>query len=230
MSAMALRKSGLPLFPDELTEREWSTLKESYAIGDFVMPCCEAPAIPKTSPNGLPFFSHYSDECSTSPESVWHVATKELIARHLLALNIEPYLEMQGGGGTWKADVHFTHEGRNIAIEVQHSHQTLQDYLTRQKRYKLDGVECYWLLYPKRYMTLARLIGKYRLKRDFGGKYPEEGHFTNCIPELPVVLFELKDEIEVVKGANFFELSLRDWLIGLVEKKFCYHQGNWVVV
>ena len=155
MSEFAIRKSGIPLFPDELTEIEWTTLKESYAVGDIIMPCCGAAAIPKTSPNGLPFFSHHTDECSTSPESVWHVATKELIARYLTALNIEPYLEKQGGGGTWKADVHFTHEGRNIAIEVQHSHQTLQDYLTRQKRYELDGVECYWLLYPKRYMTLA---------------------------------------------------------------------------
>ncbi len=125
--------------------------------------------------------------------------------------------------------MHFTHEGRNIAIEVQHSHQTLQDYLTRQTRYELDGVECYWLLYPKRYMTLARAIGKYRLKRDFAGKPPKDGFFP-CIPELPVARFELNDVIEFVKGAGFFELSLQDWIRGLVEKKFCYQKGNWVIV
>ena len=47
------------------------------------MPDCECLAIPKTSVNGIPFFAHYSDECTSAPETKWHLDAKELVVLSL---------------------------------------------------------------------------------------------------------------------------------------------------
>ncbi len=156
MSSLAIHKDGSAVLAESYSEKEWQSLKENYAVGDFTMPCCKAPAIPKTSQNYLQFFAHHSDECGSSPESQWHLATKEAVFKELTKLNLKAEIEKTGGhkGAAWEADVFFQHEGRKIAIEVQHSYQHLRDYLARQSRYAESGVEAYWLIYLPRYKTL----------------------------------------------------------------------------
>ena len=46
---------------------EWEALKQSAQLGDFILPCCQAPAVLKTSIRGVPFFAHLTDECATAP-------------------------------------------------------------------------------------------------------------------------------------------------------------------
>jgi len=230
MSNMAVSASGAPLFSEKFSEAEWLKLKGGYQLGELTMPCCGAPAVPKTSANGLQFFAHHSDECSSSPESIWHVPAKNVLVEELLELNVSPYLEKSGGKGrsTWKADVYFSCDHRDIAIEVQHSYQPLTEYLRRQERYVQDGIECYWLVYPEKYLALNKSLGKRRIKTEFEGKIPASGVMP-CIPELPLVCLDSSEMGWVIRGAAFFRTTASDWLKSLLERRFVFCDGNWVI-
>lgn len=41
-----------------MTSDQWLALQVNYQVGELLMLCCSAPAIPKISPNGYPFFAH----------------------------------------------------------------------------------------------------------------------------------------------------------------------------
>lgn len=89
------------------------------------MTCCNAPAVLKTSINGLPFFAHLSDECRTAPETRWHKAGKASVLTALNSMGIQGYDEVSGdspNGDKWKADVLFSITGRTIVIELQRSY------------------------------------------------------------------------------------------------------------
>ena len=64
MTQTAWTRNGQPIDATAFEQTEWEAMKQRYAVGDFVMPCCASPAIPKTSINGYPFFAHLSDDCS----------------------------------------------------------------------------------------------------------------------------------------------------------------------
>ena len=68
------------IYAQDLDAVAWRTLQTSYVVGELLMPCCDAPAIPKTSTLGLQFFAHASGACGSSPESPWHQASKEAVA------------------------------------------------------------------------------------------------------------------------------------------------------
>lgn len=226
--SFVLSVDGTPIYPDDFNESEWEALKRSHSVGDFLMPCCSSPAIPKTSINGVQFFSHLSDECVTSPESKWHLASKEAIIRGLARLGVDAILEhsFRGNPGKIKSDVYFEWGDRRIAIEVQHSYQTLTEYLQRQEKYRLQGVENYWLLYQPRYMTLIKSVTRLRMKRDFGGKLPPGGFFA-VIPELPVAAFDPESEGGRVFGGYPLQASLSEWLSALLGGSFQYIDGAW---
>nr|WP_256557955.1 competence protein CoiA family protein [Marinobacterium sedimentorum] len=197
------------------------------------MPCCGAAAVPKTSSNFLKFFAHYSEECSTSPESQWHIKAKDEIVTFLKLFDIEAKLEQSGESrlGSWKADVYFEIESRKVAIEIQHSYQHLRDYLKRQLRYSSANVECYWILYRPRYITLTTSISKYRIKHEFGGEIPSEGLFP-CIPELPLVALDVGKDSSSIIGAAGLNSSVENFLYSILEHKFIYQQdrGAWIVI
>ena len=76
MTEISVNKHGEYFDATDFSDSEWEVLKRNYVIGDFLMTCCQSPAVLKTSPNGLKFFSHYSDECATAPETIWHIQAK----------------------------------------------------------------------------------------------------------------------------------------------------------
>ena len=43
-----------------MSQAQWLGLQRNYHVGDLLMPCCNAPAVPKISANGHPFFAHLS--------------------------------------------------------------------------------------------------------------------------------------------------------------------------
>jgi competence protein CoiA len=137
MLTFAVTVDGKPIFPESFSDSDWQSLKESYRVGDFITPCCRTPAIPKTSINFVRFFSHYSDGCASSPESLWHLSSKDHIARELASMGISAVLERPAGGAAakLKSNVYFEANQRRIAVEVQHSYQHLSDYIKRQEKY-----------------------------------------------------------------------------------------------
>lgn len=229
MGTSAWTRDGRPVDAGMYSSGDWEALKQVVQLGDFVMPCCKAPAVLKTSVNGLQFFSHFSDECATAPETLWHQAGKVAVLAALDGLGIMGHDEVSGQSpykGAWKADVLFSVDGRNIAIELQHSYQHLRDFTRRQERYVASGVECYWLVRKEVFVTLSGATARLLLKRDFGGRFPPGGIGTGMLPELPVAMLLDEGDRPVCFGlGRAAELSA--WLTGIMNGTYQYRGGSW---
>ena len=227
----AFTKAGEKIVAAELEEEVWDFLKASYTVGDFTMPCCPSAAIPKTSMNGVHFFAHQFGECTSAPESKWHVEAKQLVASEVRAMGLECDIEKDGRplGLNWIADTFFVYEGRQIVVELQHSYQTFSKYRDRQKRYGECGIECYWLLYRPRYLTVTKSMCRWRIKHEFGGKFPDQG-LGPCVSDIPIAFMET-EPAAVVRGAGVraLGLDLREWLTSILERRFSWNDGTWVV-
>jgi competence CoiA-like predicted nuclease len=230
MLPFAVTIDGTPIFPEDFSEPEWQSLKESYRVGEFRTPCCATPAIPKTSINQVRFFAHHSDECVTSPESVWHVSTKDRIVRELRIQGVHALIEkpVSGDAGRLKSDVFFEVGQRKISIEVQHSYQTFREYIKRQEKYSGHGIDNYWLLYPSRYSTILKSIARFKLQKDFGGTFPVRG-FIACIPELPLALFDSERGDGLVRGGGALNTPMSVWLGSVIRGSFKFVDGAWRV-
>lgn len=229
MTQTALNRNGIPVDAASISRDNWEMLKQTFELGDFVMPCCGASAVLKTSINGLPFFAHLFDECSTAPETVWHKSGKAAIVAALGGLGIEALQEVAGQspvGQKWQADVVFSIQGRNIAIELQRSYQHLRDFIRRQELYAASNVECYWLTRPKLFRTLTKATSRLLLKRDYGNIFPSEGIGTGSLPELPVSMLIIENEQRVLFG-GMKAATVQAWLAGIIDKTFRYRDGFW---
>jgi hypothetical protein len=231
MAEVALNNDGTFLVASEFGPLEWEIMKNKYSVGDFLMPCCKALAIPKTSPNRLPFFSHYSDECASAPETIWHLQVKEALVKELKKRSIQAKDEVScvSESGKWKADVYFEHSDRAVVFEAQHSYQHLRDYFRRQERYKESAVECYWILYKPRFLTVTKSIAKHRLKEEFGNKFPKDkeiGAGLGQISSLPIVWFE-PDVARPVKAPGGFSTDVDLWIDSVLDGSFRYFSGGW---
>ncbi|MGO1845614.1 MAG: hypothetical protein ACTHZZ_04325, partial [Halomonas sp.] len=71
MTQSAWSRDGQPVDATAIPSGEWDNLKRNSQLGDFIMPCCKAPAVLKTSINNIPFFAHHANECDTAPETIW---------------------------------------------------------------------------------------------------------------------------------------------------------------
>lgn len=231
MSQYAFDADGNAIDACQFSELAWERLKTSGKLGDFVMPCCKSPAVLKTSMNGLPFFAHYSDECATAPETIWHQSGKIAVLAALRHLGVSGRDEVPGSspdGEKWKADILINHAGRVIAIELQRSYQHQRDFLRRQNRYKDSGVECYWLLRQDVFSTLTLSTAKTLIKRDFGGKMPPGGVGVGALPELPVALLNMDLKTPVNFGCMKFA-TIEEWLLAILENKYRYFGGIWCI-
>lgn len=228
MTQTAWTRHGRPVDATSIPAAEWDVLKQTSTLGDFMMPCCKAPAVLKTSINGLPFFAHLSDECATAPETRWHRAGKAAVLAALAAQGISGREEAPGrtpGGDTWEADVLFMHEGRSIAIELQRSYQHLRDYKRRQERYSASSVECYWLVRQEPYMTLAKATSREYLKRFCGNVFPAAGIGAGMLPEVPVGMLGEEENLLVHFGGS--RSTLHGWLDGILSGSYRFRGGSW---
>jgi competence protein CoiA len=225
-----IRPDGTCIYAERFDETAWTTLKETYTIGSLTAPCCGAPAIPKTSPNFVQFFAHYANECATSPESVWHLSTKDLILRSLSNLGVCALLERPVSGikGALKSDVYFEVGGRKLAIEVQHSYQTYARYLIRQEKYRACGIENYWLVYPPRFRAITLSIARLQIKRDYGGVFPRD-RSVGSIPDLPIAIFDTETPPGRVWCPGGLTITLERWLQSLISDTFQYVDDLWWV-
>lgn len=229
MTQVAWTRAGHAVNAAAIPSRDWEALKQVSRLGDFLMPCCGAPAVLKTSINNLPFFAHLSDECGTAPETKWHRTGKAAVLASLGGMGIEASEEVPGktpGGQRWEADILFSVGGRTIAIELQRSYQHLRDFTRRQERYAASSVECYWLVRKETFLTLGKATSRLLLKRDFGNVFPAEGIGTGMLPELPVSMLEVEGEQRVMFG-QFKYASVRTWLVGILEGTYRYRAGSW---
>lgn len=229
MTQSAWTCNGQPVDAAAIPDAEWDALKQVTKLGDFVMPCCKAPAVLKTSINGLSFFAHHADECCTAPETVWHKAGKTVVLAALASMGIQGRDEVQGcspNGDKWEADVLFSVPGRTIVIELQRSYQHLRDFTRRQERYAASAVECYWLVRTETFMTLGKATSRLLLKRDFGSVFPPGGIGTGMLPELPVAMLDAEGE-QLVQFGGLKAATVPVWLAGILDGAYQYRGGSW---
>lgn len=229
MATSAWTRAGQPVDASLFSTDEWDALKQTAQLGDFVMPCCQSPAVLKTSINGVPFFAHLTDACATAPETLWHQEGKVAVLAALEGLGIAGHSEVPGKskeGDSWKADVFFSVGDRRIAIELQRSYQHLRDFIRRQERYSSSGVECYWLVRKETFMTLSGSTARLLIKRHYGGKFPPGGIGTGMLPDLPVAVLIHEDHQPVSFGLGR-AASLTEWLDGILSGKYQYLGGSW---
>ncbi|MDR3413328.1 MAG: competence protein CoiA family protein [Formivibrio sp.] len=229
MTQSAWTRDGRPVDAATIPSSDWEALKQAAQLGDFVMPCCKAPAVLKTSINGLPFFAHLADECATAPETKWHKAGKAAVLAALNSLGIEGREEVPGrspSGDKWEADVLFSARSRTIVIELQRSYQHLRDFTRRQERYTASAVECYWLVRKEMFITLGKATSRLRLKRDFGNVFPSGGIGTGMLMELPVAMLDTKGEQLVLFGGAK-TATVQAWLVGILNGTYQYRGGSW---
>jgi len=131
------------------TNEEWQNLKNSYRNHELTMHCCDRKAIPKTSKLGTHYFAHSKlGDCSSAPETVEHLHLKYLAAKAATECGWEVYTEYHGetkAGEKWIADVYCSKGKAAIALEMQWSQQTEEEFKRRQGRYAESGVRCAWL-------------------------------------------------------------------------------------
>lgn len=229
MTQSAWTRDGRPVDAAAISSTEWDQLKRTALLGDFVMPCCKAPAALKTSINGLPFFAHLSDECATAPETKWHKAGKAAVLAALNGMGIVGSEEVPGrssSGDQWEADVLFSVPGRTIVIELQRSYQHLRDFTRRQERYTASAVECYWLVRKENFLTLGKATSRLLLKRDFGNEFPQGGIGTGMLPELPVAMLDTEGSQLVLFG-GLKTATVSTWLAGILNGTYQYRGGSW---
>jgi len=229
MTQSAWTRDGRPVDAAAIASAEWDLLKETAPLGEFVMPCCKAPAVLKTSINGLPFFAHLSDECATAPETKWHKAGKAAVLAALNSKGIVGREEVSGrssNGDKWEADVLFSVPGRTIVIELQRSYQHLRDFTRRQERYTASAVECYWLVRKETFLTFGKATSRLLLKRDFGNEFPQGGIGTGMLPELPVAMLDTEGSQLVLFG-GLKTATVSTWLAGILNGTYEYRGGSW---
>lgn len=229
MTQSAWTRDGRPVDAATISISEWEALKQHAQPGDFVMPCCLAPAVLKTSINGLPFFAHLSDECATAPETVWHKSGKASVLAALEALGIQGCEEVAGqspAGSSWKADVLFSFQNRTIAIELQRSYQHLRDFIRRQERYSESDVECYWLTRREQFITLGKATSRLLLKREYNNVFPPGGIGTGSLPELPVSMLDTENE-QLIQFGGMKSATVPTWLAGILDGTYQYRGGSW---
>lgn len=130
---------------------EWDTLKKSTRRTLLKMPCCGERAIPKTSRLGTQYFSHHrkSESCDFESESREHLLLKEIVAVAASESGWKVVTEGSGesnDGQQWRADVLCKKSKAFVALEVQLSKQTLEEFKVRQDRYRKSAVRAAWFV------------------------------------------------------------------------------------
>lgn len=229
MPSNATARDGTPVDASLIRPDHWHELKATYQTGDFLMDCCKAPAVLKTSVRGLRFFAHLQDECTTAPETVWHQEGKEVIIDALAALGIDGLSEVRGGsiGDAWQADTMFEVGHRKIAIELQRSYQSVDDYVRRQERYQRHQIECFWLTRRENIVAIAKRASRMRMKREWGGRFPPgQKTFAPLISDFPISVLQIGEKPSVLNlgGAP---ATVAEWLRAIIDRRFIYDDGRW---
>jgi competence CoiA-like predicted nuclease len=140
--------AGETIIGPDLSEEEWTQLKSRHKKGlNITMGCCGAAGHLRISKKGTQHFYHAGDTgCNYEQESREHLEIKYQIYRACKSENWETYVEFPASDRTWISDVYAIKDGRKIVFEIQISTISPNDLEERDKKYRNEGIESYWLL------------------------------------------------------------------------------------
>lgn len=125
-----------------LDDVAWAEVKSSV----LVLPC-DARAVPKQNKYGTRYFAHWPGshcEVEHKPESAEHLRVKEIIVKAAISAGWWAEPEVPADDRSWIADVLVTNGDHRVALEVQWTQQSAEEYHRRTARYLAAGVDCYW--------------------------------------------------------------------------------------
>lgn len=191
----------------DLSIDEWKDLQVRHKRGlPVLMPCCGSPGHLRTSKAGTQHFYHAADAgCRYAEESPEHLAIKEQIYRACRSENWETTVEFPAPDRRWIADVYAVRDDRRVVFEIQISPIPLAELEERDRRYRADGIESYWLL--------EKFLGR---SKDFASGYrshlfEETGLSGEKIPYIDDAIFltGTENHIFIPKGIRSIGLSAR---------------------
>ena len=191
----------------DLSGEDWADLKRRHRKGlAITMACCGAPGHLRTSKNGVQHFYHeVAAGCQYAEESREHLEIKYTIYRICQSEHWETYVEYPAPDRSWIADVYATRGNRNIVFEIQISPISPVELEERDRKYRHEGIESYWLL--------DNFLGR---ARDFAAGYQahlfgEEKRHGGAVPYIDESLFTTGPEnhIFIPKGIRSIGLSAK---------------------
>lgn len=134
----------------DLNSDQWQQMKAEPA-GSYLIRRSGLPAILKKNVHGTRWFAARPGESDKDwkPTSAEHEFAQVRMVKALRAAGYTARVEEPGytdAGERWEADVLIDGPGRKIAIEVQLSQQTFDEYLRRSEKYRQSGVKVVWLV------------------------------------------------------------------------------------
>ena len=199
---------GETIIGPDLSKEEWTNLKSRHEKGlTITMGCCGAPGHLRISKKGTQHFYHAVDTgCNYEQESREHLEIKYQIYRTCKSENWETYVEFPAPDRTWISDVYAIMDGRKIVFEIQISTISPSVLEERDKKYRNEGIESYWLLDN----FLER-------SKDFESWYhshlhEEDNRLRQTIPYIDDTIFETGPEnhIFISKGIRSVGLNAKN--------------------
>ena len=139
---------GETIIGPDLSKEEWTTLKTRHKKGlAITMGCCGAPGHLRISKKGIQHFYHAVDTgCHYEEESREHLEIKYQVYQVCKSEGWETSVEFPAPDRTWISDVYATRDDRKIVFEIQISTISPNDLEERDRKYRNEGIESYWLL------------------------------------------------------------------------------------
>lgn len=215
----------------DLTAEQWRQMKAEPA-GSYLIRRSTLPAILKQNLRGTRWFAARPGESDpewkpTSPE---HEFAQVRMVKALRLAGFTARVEEPGftpAGERWEADVLVECSDRKIAIEVQLSQQTFDEYLRRSEKYIQSGVKVVWLVSNRHFENftlgclrsngwgLSWLNGPVVNGEQFHRDFPAFPLRFNCPKGKPTDDATRVSVFLPPKGWPSRELSLDDFAVGL---------------
>ena len=139
-----------------------------------------------------------------SPESIWKSNTR--YTGSVNPNNWETYVEFPAPDRTWISDVYAIKDGRKIVFEIQISTISPDDLEERDKKYRNEGIESYWLL--DNFLERSKDFESWY----YSHLYEEDDRLRETIPYIDYSLFDTGPENHI-----FIAKGIRS--VGLIAKK-----------
>jgi len=195
---------GETIIGPDLSKDEWAELKIRHKKGLPVrMCCCGAPGHLRTTKGTQHFYHAVYTGCPHDNESKEHLEIKYLIYRFCQAGQWETSVEFPSSDRTWISDVFAQKDGRKIAFEIQLSPIPSSDLLSRDKKYRDEGIESYWLL--DNYLDRAKEFESWYDSL----LYPDDDRHKERIPYIDRSFFFTGTENHLFIAKNIRTVGLR---------------------
>jgi hypothetical protein len=189
---------GVTIIGPDLSREEWAKLKSRHKKGLTIkMGCCGAPGHLRISKKGTRHFYHAVDTgCNYEQESREHLEIKYQIYRICKSENWETYVEFPASDRTWISDVYAVKDSRKIIFEIQISSISPDTLEERDRKYRDEGIESYWLL--DNFLERSRDFASWY----HSDLYKDDDRLFETIPYIDHSLFETgpQNHIFIAKG------------------------------